>query len=56
VLANQANALAHLGVFEHAGPAFAEARRTFEAAGDLDAVAGIDEHLAAIAIRKESRP
>jgi tetratricopeptide (TPR) repeat protein len=55
VLANQANALAHLGAFADAEPRFHEARLAFVAAGDTAAVAGIDDHLAAIAARKETR-
>lgn len=49
VLANQANALAHLAVFDHAEAKYQEARALFERAGDHDAVAVVDRQLAQIA-------
>ena len=45
VLANQANALAHLAVWEHATAKYAEARDLFAQAGDTDAVAVVDRQL-----------
>lgn len=41
VLANQGNALAHLGIFEHARSNLVEARYLFESAGDDDAAAAV---------------
>ena len=41
VLANQGNALAHLGIFVHAKPKLQEALRVFTAYGDLDAAASL---------------
>lgn len=41
VLANQGNALAHLGVFEHARGKLAEARYIFEEMGEYDAVSSV---------------
>ncbi|HVP02391.1 MAG TPA: hypothetical protein VMT10_07475, partial [Solirubrobacteraceae bacterium] len=49
VLANQANALAHLGMFAPAQEQYGEARTWFARLGDADAVGVIDEQLAAIA-------
>jgi hypothetical protein len=48
VLANQANALAHLAVFDHAVAKYDEARALFAAAGEPDAVAVVDRQLAEI--------
>jgi tetratricopeptide (TPR) repeat protein len=48
VLANQANALAHLAVFDHAVTKYAEARDLFERVGDRDSVAVVDRQLEAI--------
>lgn len=45
VLANQANALAHLAVFDHAVEKYTEARRLFLDAGEADAVEVIDRQL-----------
>jgi len=45
VLANQANALAHLAVFDHAEAKYREARELFERSGDLDAVEVIDRQI-----------
>ncbi len=54
VLANQGNALAHLGVFTHARPKLQEAARLFAAGGDHEAAATvcqllgeIEQHVAA---------
>ncbi len=52
VLANQANALAHLGGFEHALAKYAEARSLFERAGDRDAVRVVQEQIAQIGTRR----
>ncbi|MDW8215775.1 MAG: hypothetical protein RMJ55_19670, partial [Roseiflexaceae bacterium] len=49
VLANQGNALAHLGEFTRARRQLSEARRLFAACDDADAVTGVDEVLAEIA-------
>lgn len=48
-LANQANALAHLGIFDHATAKYTEASGLFEAMGDTDAVAVVAAQLAQIA-------
>ncbi|MFI5040276.1 MAG: hypothetical protein ACHQNA_00260 [Acidimicrobiales bacterium] len=48
VLANQANALAHLAVFGHAEAKYGDARALFERAGDLEAVDVIDRQLAQV--------
>ena len=45
VLANQANALAHLAVFDHAEAKYREARELFARGGDHDAVAIIERQL-----------
>ncbi|MHB8244169.1 MAG: hypothetical protein ACYDGN_02280 [Acidimicrobiales bacterium] len=45
VLANQANALAHLAVFDHAAAKYREARELFEGIGDGEAVEVIDRQL-----------
>ena len=45
VLANQANALAHLAIFEHAAAKYGEARALFAANGDTEAVEVIDRQL-----------
>ncbi len=55
VLANQANALAHLAVFEHAEAKYREARELFERAGDADAVEVIDRQLVQIEEQRGSR-
>lgn len=47
-LANQANALAHLGVFDHAEQKYGQARALFAQVGDLDAVEVVDRQLAQI--------
>jgi len=54
VLANQANALAHLGIFEHAVPKLEEARAVFARNGDPDAVAAVDAHLTEIAAHRDA--
>jgi hypothetical protein len=51
VLANQGNALAHLGAFSRAIPRLNEARAIFALAGDGDSTAAIDATLAEIAER-----
>ncbi|ABU59840.1 Tetratricopeptide TPR_4 [Roseiflexus castenholzii DSM 13941] len=49
VLANQGNALAHLGDFARARQQLSEARRLFAVCQDADAIAGVDEVLEEIA-------
>ncbi len=49
VLANQGNALAHLGMFEHARGKLVEARSTFEEFGEYDATASVRSILDEIA-------
>ncbi len=49
ILANQGNALAHLGDFARARQQLSEARRLFAACSDPDAVSGVDEVLEEIA-------
>jgi hypothetical protein len=51
VLANQGNALAHLGAFSRAVPRLNEARAIFALTGDDDSTAAIDLTLAEIAER-----
>jgi tetratricopeptide (TPR) repeat protein len=48
ILANQGNALGHLGVFADAHERLTQARTLFESAGDVEAVAGVDEVLASL--------
>jgi len=48
VLANQANALAHLGALDDAEARYAEARGLFDGVGDVDAVEVVDRQLAEI--------
>jgi tetratricopeptide (TPR) repeat protein len=48
VLANQANALAHLAAFDQAEERYVEARRLFESGGDADAAQVVDRQLAEI--------
>lgn len=48
VLANQGNALAHLGRFERAIDNYTEARALFTVAGEGDAIAAVDAQLAEI--------
>jgi tetratricopeptide (TPR) repeat protein len=55
ILANQGNALAHLGDFARARRQLSEARRLFAACSDPDAVSGVDEVLEEIA-RQEASP
>lgn len=52
VLANQANALAHLGGFEHALAKYRDARELFERAGDRDAVRVVQEQISQIVARR----
>lgn len=60
VLANQGNALAHLGIFTHARPKLQEAARLFATGGDHESAAAVRGLLGAIersaASRKEERP
>lgn len=49
ILANQGNALAHLGDFARARQQLSEARRLFAACSDPEAVSGVDEVLEEIA-------
>jgi bifunctional N-acetylglucosamine-1-phosphate-uridyltransferase/glucosamine-1-phosphate-acetyltransferase GlmU-like protein len=55
VLTSQANALAHLAVFEHAEAKYREARELFVRAGDVDAVDVIDRQLVQIEEQRGSR-
>jgi tetratricopeptide (TPR) repeat protein len=48
ILANQGNALGHLGVFSDARSRLERARTIFETHGDADAVEGVDEVLASL--------
>ena len=48
ILANQGNALGHLGVFADARERLQRARELFEAGGDAESVAGVDEILASL--------
>jgi tetratricopeptide (TPR) repeat protein len=48
ILANQGNAMAHLGVFVHARPKLQEAARFFAAAGDHESAASVRELLGQI--------
>ena len=48
ILANQGNALGHLGVFSDARERLTQAREIFVAAGDTDSVEGVDEVLASL--------
>ena len=48
ILANQGNALGHLGVFSDARERLERARTLFLEAGDTDAVQGVDEVLASL--------
>ncbi|MBS1793846.1 MAG: hypothetical protein JSS81_08325 [Acidobacteria bacterium] len=54
LLANQGNALAHLGIFDHALPKLTEARAIFDRLGETDSAASIDEVLAEIEDRKSA--
>jgi len=54
-LANQANALAHLGIFDHATAKYTEASALFERIGDGDAVAVVAQQLRQIAEHQEAR-
>jgi tetratricopeptide (TPR) repeat protein len=56
LLANQGNALAHLGIFKHARPKLQEAGRLFTIGGDNEAVAAVYELLAAIAAHTTEQP
>jgi tetratricopeptide (TPR) repeat protein len=53
-LANQANALAHLGVFDHAEAKYVEARDLFGQEGDGDAVEVVDRQLMEINEQREA--
>ncbi|GAB4417924.1 MAG: hypothetical protein Fur0044_13730 [Anaerolineae bacterium] len=48
VLANQGNALAHLGIFVHAAPKLEEARRLFQAQGESEAALSVNDLLAEV--------
>ena len=54
ILANQGNALGHLGVFSDADERLQRARALFAAQGDVDAVASVDEVLASLAAAREA--
>ena len=55
LLANQANALAHLAVFDHAEDRYRQARTVFDRVGDCDAVDVIDRQLAEIKTYRDRR-
>jgi hypothetical protein len=55
VLANQANALAHLAVFDHARAKYAEARALFATSGEPDAVEIVDRQIAEIDAAEAAR-
>ena len=55
LLANQANALAHLGVFLHAREKFTQSREFFLKGGDGDSARAVEEQLEALPVEKESR-
>ena len=48
LLSNQGNALAHLGIFNHAVEKLAEARRLFETHGETDSAHAVGEQLSVI--------
>jgi Flp pilus assembly protein TadD len=54
-LANQANALAHLGVFDHAEAKYIEARDLFGQGGDGDAVDVVNRQLLQISEQREAQ-
>ncbi len=54
LLANQGNALAHLGIFVHALPKLEEALALFQRHGELDAAAAVQETLARIRLRERN--
>jgi tetratricopeptide (TPR) repeat protein len=54
-LANQANALAHLGVFDHAEAKYVEARDLFGQGGDGDAVDVVNRQLLQISEQREAQ-
>jgi tetratricopeptide (TPR) repeat protein len=53
LLANQANALAHLGVFEHAREKFALSRECFLKGGDNESAQAVEEQIQALPTEKE---
>ena len=55
LLANQANALAHLGVFLHAREKFTQSREFFLKGGDPESARAVEEQLEALPVEKESR-
>ncbi|MBX0329189.1 hypothetical protein K2Z83_16065 [Oscillochloris sp. ZM17-4] len=54
ILANQGNALAHLGIFDHAVSKLGQARQLFAGAGDDDSAAAVAGILAEIASTRET--
>ncbi len=56
LLANQGNALAHLGIFVHAAPKLEEALALFQRHGELDAAAAVQETLADIRLQRNGSP
>jgi tetratricopeptide (TPR) repeat protein len=54
LLANQGNALAHLGIFEHAVPKLTEARNVFNQIGESDSAQSITEVLNEIEANKSA--
>jgi IS5 family transposase len=56
VLANQGNALAHLGAFVDAHDRLGRARQLFAAANDVDGVAHVDQLLAGVDRAEHAAP
>jgi hypothetical protein len=54
LLANQGNALAHLGIFVHAKPKLQDALRIFTAYGDTDAALTLRELLTQLESQEQS--
>lgn len=54
LLANQANALAHLGVFAHAREKFTQSREYFLKGGDGDSAQAVEDQLEALPAEKET--
>jgi tetratricopeptide (TPR) repeat protein len=53
ILANQGNALAHLGIFDHAVPKLEQARQLFASSGDAEAAAALMDILTEIGTTQE---
>ncbi len=55
ILANQANALAHLGIFEHASSKFEESRTLFQQVDDQDGVETVGQQLESLKQHQEAQ-